>query len=401
VFRAAVILGKEVKEFEEEKMDFELNNRQKQIQLAAREFAEGMFPQFAEDCDLHETFPMELWKKACELGFIGVFIKKEYGGLGLGCLENGLIAEEFWRVDPGCGNIILSTLGSEFILLYGSEEQKKKYLPLLPKGEAIMGMAITEPDAGSDVSSIRTFAQKKENHYVINGNKMYITNGNIAQFLVVFCLTNESEASRFKRHSAIIVETDRKGFEAKKLVRKLGARASETAEIRFANVEVPRGNLIGSDEGEGFQQLMGVFNRTRITVAAQGVGIAQGGLEKAIKYSKERKQFGSPIASFQGIQFKLAEMVTLIEAARCLYHKAAWMADSGKIDPKMMSIAKWYAGEVAVKVIDEVLQIHGGYGYLGESGIERMYRDAKIVEIVEGTKEIEKMIIARELLGRY
>lgn len=382
-------------------MDFELSNRQKQIRLAAREFAEGMFPQFMEVCDLNETFPMELWKKACELGFIGVFIKKEYGGLGLGCLENGLIAEEFWRVDPGCGNIILSTLGSEFILLYGSEEQKKKYLTLLPKGEAIMGMAITEPDAGSDVSSIRTLAQKKGGHYLINGNKMYITNGNIAQFLVVFCLTNETESSRFKRHSAIIVETDRKGFEAKKLLRKLGARASETAEIRFANVEVPIENLIGSNEGEGFQQLMGVFNRTRITVAAQGVGIAQGGLEKAIKYSKERKQFGNPIASFQGIQFKLAEMVTLIEAARCLYYKAAWMADHGKIEPKIMSIAKWYAGDIAVKVIDEVLQIHGGYGYLGESGIERLYRDAKIVEIVEGTKEIEKMIIAREILGRF
>ena len=382
-------------------MDFELSNRQKQIRLAAREFAEGMFPQFVEDCDLNETFPIELWKKACKLGFIGVFIKKEYGGLDLGCFENGLIAEEFWRIDAGCGNIILSTLGSEFILLYGSEDQKKKYLPLLTKGQAIMGMAITEPDAGSDVSSIRTSAEKRGDHYVIHGNKMYITNGNIAHFLVVFCLTNETEPSRFKRHSAIIVETDRKGFEAKKLIRKLGARASETAEIRFTNVEVPRGNLIGPNEGDGFQQLMGVFNRTRITVAAQGVGIAQGGLEKAIKYAKELKQFGSPIASFQGIQFKLAEMVTLIEAARGLYYRAAWMADNGKIDPKIMSIAKWYAGEVAVKVIDEVLQIHGGYGYLGESGIERMYRDAKIVEIVEGTKEIEKMIIARELLGRF
>jgi alkylation response protein AidB-like acyl-CoA dehydrogenase len=386
---------------EGEKMDFELSARQKQIRMAAREFAEGMFPQFAEECDLQEKFPMELWKKACELGFIGVFIKKEYGGLDLGCFENGLIAEEFWRIDAGCGNIILSTLGSEFILLYGSEDQKKKYLPLLTKGQAIMGMAITEPDAGSDVSSIRTSAEKRGDHYVIYGNKMYITNGNIAHFLVVFCLTNETEPSRFKRHSAIIVETDRKGFEANKLIRKLGARASETAEIRFTNVEVPRGNLIGPNEGDGFQQLMGVFNRTRITVAAQGVGIAQGGLEKAIKYAKERKQFGSPIASFQGIQFKLAEMVTLIEAARGLYYRAAWMADNGKIDPKIMSIAKWYAGEVAVKVIDEVLQIHGGYGYLGESGIERMYRDAKIVEIVEGTKEIEKMIIARELLGRF
>jgi len=382
-------------------MDFELTNRQKQIRMAAREFAEGMFPQFVEECDLNETFPMDLWKKACELGFIGVFIKKEYGGLGLGFLENGLIAEEFWRVDAGCGNIILATLGSEFILLYGGEEQKKKYLPLLPKGEAIMGMAITEPDAGSDVSSVRTSAKKDGGSYVINGNKMYITNGNIANFLVVFCLSNEGENSRYKRHSAIIVETDRKGFEASKLKRKLGARASETAELRFTNVQVPKENLIGPKEGEGFQQLMGVFNRTRIAVAAQGVGIAQGGLEKAIKYSKERKQFGSPIASFQGIQFKLAEMVTLIEAARCLYYKAAWMADNGKIDPKIMSIAKWYAGEVAVKVVDEVLQIHGGYGYLGESGIERMYRDAKIVEIVEGTKEIEKMIIARELLGRF
>jgi len=382
-------------------MDFELTNRQKQIRLAAREFAEGMFPQFAEDCDLNETFPMDLWKKACELGLIGVFIKKEYGGLGLGFFENALIAEEFWRVDPGCGNIILTTLGSEFILFYGREEQRMKYLPLLPKGEAIMGMAITEPDAGSDVSSVRTTARKDGDGYVINGNKMYITNGTIANFVVVFCLTKEAEDSRTKRHSAIIVETDRKGFEASKLKRKLGTRASDTAELRFTNVEIPKENLIGSTEGEGFQQLMGVFNRTRITVAAQGVGIAQGGLEKALKYSKERKQFGSPLGSFQGIQFKLAEMATLIEAARCLYYKAAWMADSGKIDPKVMSIAKWYAGEVAVKVIDEVLQIHGGYGYLGESGIERLYRDAKIVEIVEGTKEIEKMIIARELLGKF
>ncbi len=382
-------------------MDFELSDRQKQIRLAAREFAEGMFPQFIEECDLNETYPMELWKKACELGFIGVFINKEYGGLGLGFLENALITEEFARVDLGCGNIILAPLGAEFILLYGREEQKKKYLPLLPKGKAIMGMAITEPDAGSDVVSTRTTAKKNGDNYVINGNKMFITNGNLANFLVVFCRTGEDESPKFKRHSAIIVETDRKGFEASKLKRKLGSRASETAELRFTDVEVPQENIVGLIEGKGFEQLMGVFNRTRITVAAQGVGVAQGGLEKAIKYTKERKQFGSPLASFQAIQFKLAEMVTRIEAARGLYYRAAWMADKGKIDPKMMSIAKWYAGEVAVKVIDEVLQIHGGYGYLGESGIERLYRDAKIIEIVEGTKEIEKMIIARELLGRF
>jgi len=381
-------------------MGFELTDRQKQICSAAREFAEGMFPEVAEECDLNETFPMALWRKACELGFIGVFINKEYGGLGLGILENGLITEEFSRVDPGCGHIILTTLGSEFILFYGKEEQKKKYLPRLTKGEAIMGMAITEPDAGSDVTSVRTNAKRMGEKYLINGNKMFITNGSIANFIVVFCLTNEDERSRFKRHSAIIVETDRKGFEARPLKRKLGSRASDTAELRFVEVEVPQDNLIGSVEGEGFYQLMGVFNRTRITVAAMGVGISQGGLEKAIKYSKQRKQFGSHISSFQAIQFKLAEMATRIEAARALYYKAGWMADHGKIDPKLMSMAKWYAGEVAVKVIDEVVQIHGGYGYVGEFGIERLYRDAKIIEIVEGTKEIEKVIIARELLGR-
>lgn len=381
-------------------MDFELTNRQKQIRTAAREFAEGMFPQVAEECDLHEVFPMDLWKKACELGFIGVFINKEYGGLGLGFLEHALITEEFWRVDAGCGNIILTSFGSEFILLYGREEQKKRYLPGLIKGETIMGMAITEPDAGSDVTAVRTVAKKSGEMYVINGNKMFITNGSIANFILIFCLTNEDAGPKLKRHSAIIVGTNQKGFEAKSLKRKLGTRASDTAELRFVNMEVPQENLIGSVEGEGFYQLMDVFNRTRVTVAAMGIGIAQGGFEKAIKYSKERKQFGSPIGSFQGIQFKLAEMATRIEAARGLCHKAAWMIDHGKIDPKVISMAKWYAGETAVKVVDEMFQIHGGYGYLGEFGIERLYRDAKIVEIVEGTKEIEKMIIARELLGR-
>ncbi len=381
-------------------MEFELSEEQIDIKKAAREFAEKSFIEVAEDCDIHEAFPMDLWKKACELGFIGVFIKEEYGGVGLGILENALITEEFARVDPGCAHIILTTLGSEFIQFYGREEQKRRYLPPLPKGEAITGMAITEPDAGSDVTLVRTVAKRNGERYIINGSKMFITNGSIANFIVVFCLTAEDEPSRFRRHSAIIVETDRKGFEARKLTRKLGARASDTSELQFVDVEVPQENLIGNVEGEGFYQLMGVFNRTRITVAAMGVGIAQGGLEKAIKYSRQRKQFGNPVGSFQAIQFKIAEMATRIEAARGLYYKAGWMVDREKIDPKLISMAKWYAGEVAVKVIDEVVQIHGGYGYLGEFGIERLYRDAKIVEIVEGTKEIEKLIIARELLGR-
>src|SRR4030043_211338 len=248
-------------------MDFELTDEQRDIQKAAREFAEGMFPEVAEECDLNETFPMDLWRKACELGFIGVFINMEYGGLGLGILENGLIAEEFSRVDPGCGHIILTPLGSEFILFSGREEQKKKYLPLLPKGEAIMGMAITEADAGSDVASVSTVARKVNGHYVINGSKMFITNGSIADYLVVLCVTDEGEKVKSKRHSPILIETNRKGFEANQLKRKLGMRASDTAEIHFSEVEVPLENLIGGVEGEGFHQLMAVFNRTRVTGA--------------------------------------------------------------------------------------------------------------------------------------
>jgi alkylation response protein AidB-like acyl-CoA dehydrogenase len=383
-----------------EEMDFELTDEQKDIKKAAREFAEGMFPEVAEECDLNETFPKALWKKACALGFVGVFIDEAYGGPGLGLLENILIMEEFCRVDAGCASVILTTLGSEFILLYGREEQKKKYLPGLTKGETIMGMAITEPDAGSDVASVNTRALRVKDHYVINGNKMFITNGTIADFLVILCVTNENEMVKSKRHSALLVETNRKGFEANQLKRKLGMRASDTAEIHFSDVEVPLENLIGEVEGEGFYQLMAVFNRSRVTVAMISVGVSQGGLEKAISYAKQRKQFGSPLGSFQGIQFKLAEMASWIEASRALCYKAASMVDSGKVDPKLISMAKWFAGEVGVKVIDEVVQIHGGYGYLGEYGIERLYRNAKLAEIVEGTKEIEKMIIARELLGR-
>lgn len=381
-------------------MDFELTDEQKDIQRAARDFAEGMFPAVAEECDLHETFPKALWKKACDLGFVGVFIDEVYGGPGLGLLENILIMEEFCRVDAGCAGVTLTTLGSEFILLYGREEQKKKYLPGLTKGEAIMGMAITEPDAGSDAASITTTARRVKGHYVINGNKMFITNGSIADFIILLCLTNENEKVKSKRQSAILVETNRKGFEANQLKRKLGMRASDTSELHFSEVEVPLENLIGEVEGEGFYQLMAVFNRTRVTVAVINVGVAQGGLEKAINYSKQRKQFGNPIGSFQAIQFKLAEMASWIEAARTLCYKVAWMVDHGKVDPKLISMAKWFAGEVGVKVIDEVVQIHGGYGYLGEYGIERLYRDVKLAEIVEGTKEIEKLIIAREILGR-
>ena len=381
-------------------MDFELTNRQKQIRLAAREFAEGEFPGVAREYDRKEEFPRELWKKACELGFIGLFIKKEYGGLGLGFLEFAMVMEEFWRVDPGCGNILLTAFGSELIQLFGTEEQKQKYLPPLTKGKAIMGTAITEPDAGSDILSILTLAKREGDHYVINGAKQFITNGSIANYLAVFCLTHPEAASRLKRFGIIIVETDRPGFGALKITGKMGIRASDTAEIRLSNVEVPKENLIGMEEGEGFTQVMQLFNINRVIAASQGVGVAQGALDKAIQYVKKRKQFGQLIGAFQAVQFKIAEMATWVEAARALTYQAGWMLDHGKVDPKLISMAKWLAGEVGVKVANDALQLHGGYGYIADYDIERFYRDAKIVEIYEGTKEIEKNTIARELLGK-
>jgi alkylation response protein AidB-like acyl-CoA dehydrogenase len=368
--------------------------------LTAREFAEGEFPEIAREYDRREEFPRDLWKKACELGFIGLFIRKEYGGLGLGFLEFAMVMEEFWRVDPGCGNILLTAFGSELIQLYGTEEQKRRYLPPLTRGEAIMGAAITEPDAGSDILSILTRAKREGNHYVINGSKQFITNGSIANYIAVFCLVNPEAESRLKKFGVIVVETDRPGFEAIKITGKLGIRASDTAEIRFSDVRIPKENLIGEKEGEGFPQIMQLFNINRVIAASQGVGVAQGALDKAVKHVKQRKQFGHPIGAFQAIQFKIAEMASWVEAARTLTYKAGWMLDHGKVDPKLISMAKWIAGEVGVKVTNDALQLHGGYGYIADYDIERFYRDAKIVEIYEGTKEIEKNTIAREILGK-
>jgi alkylation response protein AidB-like acyl-CoA dehydrogenase len=381
-------------------MDFELTEEQRDIIGAAREFAEGEFPQIAQECDQKEEFPRHLWKKACHLGFVGVFIKEEYGGPGLGLLEHCLIYEEFWRVDPGIGlSILAASFGSEMIQLFGSEEQKRAFLPPLVKGKAITGAAITEPDAGSDVASVITRAVPMEGEYIINGTKTFTTNGTIAHFIQVLCLTNPEAKSRHQRHSVITVETDREGFEATPLKNKLGIRASDTAELTFTDVHVPRKNLVGK-EGNGFRQSMVFLDHTRPSTCAQAVGLAQGAMEKAIQHVRERRQFGKPVASFQATRFKIAEMATRIEAARNLYYKATWMLDRGNPDSKLISMAKWYSGEVAVRVADEALQLHGGYGYMGDYDIERFYRDAKIVEIYEGTKEIEKLIIARSILGK-
>ncbi len=385
-------------ELERAVMNFNLTREQRDIRKAAREFAEGEFPEIAQACDQEEKYPRDLVKKAAELGFIGLNLPEKYGGSGYGYLEKCIVSEEFWRVDPGLGSVVISaTFGADMIELYGREEQKKKYLIPLTRGEAVMGSAITEPDAGSDVSAVRTMAIKDGNDYVINGSKIFITNGTVASYFMVICLTDPQDPSRHNRHSVILVESDREGFEANKLRHKLGIRASDTAELSFKDVRVPQANLIG-EEGKGFYQFMEFFNRTRIHVGAEGVGIAQGAMEKAIKYAKGRKQFGQPLGAFQAIQFKIAEMATLVRAARNLVYEAAWKADKGEPDRKLTAMAKWFAGETAVRVAEEAIQIHGGYGYMAEYDVERFYRDAKIIEIYEGTKEIEKLIIARALL---
>ena len=380
-------------------MDFTLSKEQQDIIKAAREFARKEFRDLALEFDRTETFDLNLWKKACDLGFVGVFIDEKYGGAGYGFLEHCLITEEFWAEDPGIGQAILSTtFGSELLQLFGSEEQKQEVLPRLVSGEAILATAITEPDAGSDVTGACTTAVGEGDHWVINGSKMFITNGTLARTILVFALTDPDHPSRHNRHSFILVPTGQPGVQASKIHGKLGIRASDTAELAFGEARAPLANLVGK-QGEGFHQLMAFFNRTRLHICAQAVGLARAALEESLRHTKKRHQYGAPLASFQVTQFKLAEMATRIRAARNLYYEAAWLMDQGKVDHGLIAMAKWFSGEMAVHCADEALQMHGGYGYIDEYKVQRLYRDAKILEIYEGTKEAEKMIVARSILG--
>ncbi|MCL6448698.1 MAG: acyl-CoA dehydrogenase family protein [Armatimonadetes bacterium] len=378
-------------------MDFELTEEQKLLQETAYKFAVKEFEPLAKECDREEKYPRELWQKACETGLVGCYIPEQYGGPGFGFLEMALITEQLCRVDMGLGLVVTSaSFGSENILLFGTEEQKKKYLPLLVSGRAISAGAYTEPDAGTDVAGTKTAAVKEGSEYVINGSKMFITNGTVCDFMVVLCVTNPKAEKRHQRHSLILVEADRPGITRNKIRGKMGIRASDTAEIIFEDVRVPCENLVG-EEGKGFYHLMHFFDVTRTMVAAQGVGLAQGALDKTLKYVQERKTFGQPLASYQGVQFQLAEMATRIELARNITYKAAWKVDQGRLDPSLNAMAKYFAGEMAVWVCDKALQLHGGYGYIDEYDVQRFYRDAKILEIYEGAKEAEKMTIARRL----
>lgn len=381
-------------------MDFTLSKEQQDIVRAARRFARGEFPDRALEFDRQETFDLEIWKKACGLGFVGVFIEEKYGGAGYGFFEHCLINEEFWAVEPGMAIQVLSaTFGSELVQFYGTEEQKLALLPKLVAGEAMMGTAITEPDAGCDVTGAITTAVRDGDQWVINGSKMFATNGTLADVLLVFCRTDADNASRHRRHSFLLVPTDTPGYRATKIRGKMGIRASDTAEVSFTDVRVPLDNLVGT-QSEGFYQLMAFFNRTRLHICAQAVGLARAALEESIRHTKGRRQFGAPLASFQATQFKLAEMATRIRAARNLYYEAACRADQGDLDHALIAMAKWYSAKMAVKCADEAVQMHGGYGYIDEYKVQRLYRDAKILEIYEGTKEMEKTIIAGALLGK-
>jgi len=379
-------------------MDFGLSDEQEQLCEEVRRFADNEVRPNATEYDVAEKFPHEIVDAAAEMGLCGMTIPVEYGGAGYGLVDSVLVAEELFAADPGIAlSITASSFGTEAIMEYGTEEQKARFLEPVATGEAISGAAISEPDTGSDVSSVSTRAEKDGDEWIVNGNKMWITNGSVGDFFVVLCRTDPDAEGRYNGFSQIVVESDRDGFEADKITGKMGIRASDTAELIFDGVRVPEENLVGT-RGAGFLQQMNFFDATRTGVAAQGVGIARGAAERALEYAEEREQFGQPIGDFQAIQHKLAEMFTNTEAARNMTLKSAWEVDAGGTpNTKLASMAKEFASRIAVEVADEAVQIHGGSGYVNDFDVERFYRDAKITQIYEGTTEIQKLIIAREL----
>ena len=382
-------------------MEFELTEEQLAIKNAAREFAEKEFTsELGRKYDENYEFPWELYRKAAKLGFIGGSLPEEYGGQGLGCIEDCIGNEEFNRVDSTCASCMSGVGFAALVPRFGTEEQKKKYIPRICKGEIVCAMALTESDHGSDAGMVglNTTAVKDGDEWVINGGKTFITCGGIAEFVMVCCQTDPKAQPPYRGVSMIIVEKGTPGFDTSTLEPKMGWRAAPQWELSFDNVRVPLSNLLGQ-ENRGFHQIMSYFDFSRIPIAAGAIGIAQGAFERALKYSTEREQFFQPIANFQVTQFKIADMATKIETARLLVYKAAWLLenkpDKRRLITKYASMAKAHAAKVAKEVTDEALQIHSGVGYV-DSDIERFYRDARINDIIEGTGEIQKYVVARE-----
>ncbi|MCW4037073.1 MAG: acyl-CoA dehydrogenase family protein [Candidatus Bathyarchaeota archaeon] len=375
-------------------MNFELTEEQEEIRQAVREFAEKEFtPELAREYDRREEFPLEIYRKAAQLGFIGLNFDEEYGGQGYGLTEVVLMVEELCRADSTLGtSVMIGAFGSDMIHMYGTEEQMAKYLPKVASGEWIASGAFTEPARGSDITMMDTTADKDDDGYVINGTKTLISNAPIADFAIVLCQTNPGVEHRGE--SLLIVDKGAEGFDATKIEGKLGIRASVLGEYSFSDVRVPLDALVGV-ENMGFYHTLEFLDVGRVAVAAQTVGMAQGALERAIAYAKERTQFNRPLTDFQVIQHKIADIATQIEAARLMTYKAAWLVDQGRIIPKWSCMAKNFASVAAGRTVSEALQIFGGYGYIAEYDIERIYRDVRITELYEGTTEIQKNMVAR------
>jgi alkylation response protein AidB-like acyl-CoA dehydrogenase len=380
-------------------MDFQLNKEQQDIIQAAREFAEKEFTDLAHDYDRNETFDFALRKKACELGFVGVHVDETYDGAGYGFLEHCLITEEFFSVDPGIASAVLSTTSSAVLIeLCGSEDQKKELLPQLVSGEALVATAIGEKDFGLDVTRVTTAALKDGQGWVINGSKSFVQSGDAARYLLVLAVTDPDKPSERERHSIILVPASTPGVTVSRLRGKLGLRAGVMADLSFSDVRVPLSSLLGR-EGGGIPQWDAVCERVDPMFAAMGVGIARAALEESAYYAKRREAFGIPLSTFESIQSKLVEMATMIRGARSLYYEAAGSVDNGTIDNPLIAMSKRHAGQVAVSCADEALQIHGGYGYMDEYKVQRLYRDAKVVQILgERTKRSERLTILRSVL---
>jgi alkylation response protein AidB-like acyl-CoA dehydrogenase len=375
-------------------LNFDLDQEHELVRSTVREFAQQRVAPVAEELDRESRFPYELVGELAELGLMGMTIPEEYGGGGADTVSYAIAIEELTRVDSSVAITVAAhhSLGTLPIYYYGSEEQKQQWLPELASGKKLAAFGLTEPDAGSDAGATRTRAELQDGHWVVNGSKLFITNAgtDVTACVTITASTGADEISN------IIVPNGTPGYEISKPMKKLGWHASDTRELSFKDAAVPEGNLLGP-RGKGFQQFLEILDGGRISVAAMGVGLAQGAYDLAFAYAQERQQFGKPIAKFQAVQFKLADMATELEAGRNLVYKAAWLKDQGRDFALAAAQAKLYTGELSNRAVNWALQIHGGYGYMEEYAISRLYRDQKILEIGEGTNEVQRMVIARHL----
>jgi hypothetical protein len=385
-------------EFAETPFLTELTENQIIIRNTIREFAEKTIKPVVMKYDESQEFPMEIIQQLGELGFLGILVPEEYGGAGLGYIDFVIIIEELARIDPSVALSVAAHngLGTNHIFRFGNDKQKKKYLPDLTSGKKIAAWGLTESVSGSDAAGLRSVAEKKDDFYLLNGSKTFTTHGTVGSTYIIMAITDKSKGK--KGISAFILEKEMEGLIIGKKENKLGMRASDTTQLTFENCKIPAENLIG-EEGEGFVQAMKILEGGRISIAALSVGLAQGCLDVSVKYSGERKQFGKHLSEFQGIQFKLAEMETNIEAARLLTYRSAKRKDKGEPIVKEAAMAKLFASEIAEKASSEAVQIFGGYGFIKDYPVEKFYRDVKLCTIGEGTSEIQRIVIARSLLN--